>query len=121
VLVPPLLRAVEWLDSPAVDSDAYLMRFVACPCGVALGAIAPAVLDHLFASFLPMLLPESPTQLASTGMSYPMLFAVMLQVAPLAMVAAVAPRVPRDSPTRCASAGWRRRSASASASAAARG
>jgi hypothetical protein len=67
-----------------VDSDAYMMRFVACPCGVAARRLAPAVLDHLFSSFLPMLLPESPTQLASTGMTYPLLFASCCSVAPLA-------------------------------------
>jgi hypothetical protein len=95
IIAPPLLRAVDLLDSPAVDSDAYMMRFIACPCGVLLGALAPSALDHIFSSFLPMLLPESPTQLARSGMSYPIIFAIMLQLAPLAMVAALAPRVPR--------------------------
>jgi hypothetical protein len=80
---------------PPIDSDAYMMRFVACPCGVLLGALAPSALDHIFSSFLPMLLPESPTQLARSGMTYPIIFAIMLQLAPLAMVAALAPRVPR--------------------------
>lgn len=94
-LLPSLLRRLEWLDAPAADSDVYAMRFLACPIGVLLGVLSPLALDQIFSGFLPMLRPDSPAQLASSGWWFPLLCAVLLQVTPVLLIALVAPRLPR--------------------------
>jgi hypothetical protein len=93
--LPPLLRRLEWLDSPTGDSDAYHMQYLAAPIGVLLAVMSPFVLDQLLAGFLPMLRPESPAQLAASGWWYPVMCALLLQIIPLLIVAVAAPRLPR--------------------------
>ena len=94
LLLPPLLRRARWLDEIDASVDAFALRIVGAPLGVAIGLLAPYALYRLLEQLLPNFDADAiATMHAAIGVWVPLAFALGAPVLAAALLVVLSMRV----------------------------